>query len=185
MAAVPAHALGHPGARGDAGPRHGRSTRRQSEMAVHQRIRGRRLPRRPRRRAADPARCRASCDGLARHRRCVRRRRDRWARQHHGRLRCRRAGLGAQCLRHPDLPENLHHPGLCRHGGRADRAAMGPVRQARGCGAAYAGADGQSLAAPDIAGAARGNGAASRWPRPCHWPSAITRSRSARKSRSS
>ncbi len=60
VAAVPAHALGRSGARRDAGPRHGGGARRQSEMAVHQRVRGRRLSGGTRRRAADSARCRAS-----------------------------------------------------------------------------------------------------------------------------
>ena len=46
LAAVPADPLGRAGARGDAGPRHGGGARRQSEMAVHQRIRARRIPRR-------------------------------------------------------------------------------------------------------------------------------------------
>ena len=59
LAAVPAYPVGHPGARGDARPRHGGGARRQPEMAVHQRVRGRRLPGGAGRRAADPARRRA------------------------------------------------------------------------------------------------------------------------------
>ncbi len=57
VAAVSANALGRAGSRGDAGPRHGGGARRQSEMAVYQRVRGRGLSRRARRRAAD---CRAT-----------------------------------------------------------------------------------------------------------------------------
>ena len=88
-----------------------------------------------RRRAADPARCRASRDGFADHRRGFRRRRDRRARQHHRRL-CRGgAGLRAQRLRHPDLSEDFHHPGVPGDGRGADRSPLGPVRQTRGAGA--------------------------------------------------
>ena len=82
--------------------------------------------------------------GPAHHRRGLRRRRDRRPRQHHRRL-CRRgAGVRAQRLRHPDLSEDLDHPGLPGHGGGADRAALGPVRQAGGAGAPHAGPDRQS-----------------------------------------
>ena len=56
VAVVPAHPLGRSGARRDAGPRHGGGARRQSEMAVHQRVRGRRLPGGTGRRAANSAR---------------------------------------------------------------------------------------------------------------------------------
>ena len=137
------------GARRDAGPRHGRSARRQSKVAVHERVCRRRLPRSPGRRVADPARCRASRHGFAHHRRSVRGGRDRRPRQHHRRL-CRRgAGVRAQRLRHPDLSEDFDHPRVPRDGRGADRAALGPVRQTRGAGAPLAGADGQSVAADD------------------------------------
>ncbi len=53
---VPAHALGRAGARGDAGSRDGGGARRQPEMAVHQRLRARRFPRRA---SAARSRCRA------------------------------------------------------------------------------------------------------------------------------
>ena len=150
VAAVPAHALGGAGARRDAGPRHGGSTRRQSEMAVHQRIRARRFPRRTWRSAADSARRRASRARSAHHRRCVRGGGDRRSRQHHRRL-CRGgAGVGTQCVRHPDLPENLHHPGIPGDGRRADRAAMGPVRQTGSARAPHPGTDRQSLGAADV-----------------------------------
>ena len=150
LAVVPAHALGRAGARGDAGPRHGGGARRQSEMAVHQRVRARRLSRSARRRAADPARRRASRAGSSHHRRRVRGGGDRRPRQHHRRLRRRRAGVRTQRLRHSDLPEDLHHPGVSGDGGGADRAAVGPVRQAGSRRAPHAGADRQSVAAADL-----------------------------------
>ena len=150
LAVVPAHALGRAGARGDAGPRHGGGARRQSEMAVHQRVRARRLSRSPRRRAADPARRRASRAGSSHHRRCVRGGGDRRPRQHHRRLRRRRAGLRTQRLRHSHFPEDLHHPGVPGDGGGADRAAVGPVRQAGSRRAPHAGPDRQSVAAADL-----------------------------------
>ncbi len=53
VAVVPANALGRAGARRDAGPRHGGGARRQSEMAVHQRVRARGFSRR-----RSAARCR-------------------------------------------------------------------------------------------------------------------------------
>ena len=56
VAAVPPHALGRAGARRDAGPRDDGGARRQPEMAVHQRVRARRLSRRARRRAGLAAR---------------------------------------------------------------------------------------------------------------------------------
>ena len=131
VADVPANALGRAGACRDPGPRHGGRARRQSEMAVHQRVRARRLSRRARRRAADPARCRASCHGPAHHRRRVRGGGDRRAGQHHRRL-CRGgAGIGTQRLRHSHFPEDFHHPGVSGDGRGADRAAMGPVWQGR------------------------------------------------------
>ena len=175
LAAVPAHALGRAGARGDAGPRHGRSARRQPEMAVHLRVRGRRLPRRARRRAADPARCRASRDGSAHHRRGLRRRGDRRPRQHRRRLRRGGAGVRAQRLRHPDLSEDLDHPGLPGDGGGADRAALGPVRQAGGGRAQDAGPHRQSLAAADVERAAGGARRAASSRRCCRCSPAITR----------
>jgi branched-chain amino acid transport system permease protein len=53
-----------------------------------------------------------SRDGSAHHRRCVRRGGDRRPRQHHRRL-CRGgAGVRTQRVRHPDLSEDLHHPGV-------------------------------------------------------------------------
>ena len=98
--------------------------------------------------------------GPAHHRRRVRGGGDRRSRQHHRRL-CRGgAGFGTQRVRHPDLSEDLHHPGVPGDGRGADRAAMGPVRKAGGAGAPHAGADRQSLAAAD----ARTN-AWRRWPR--------------------
>ena len=184
MAAVPAHALGRAGARGDAGPRHGGGARRQSEMAVHQRVRGRRFPRSARRRAADSARRRAPRAGPAHHRRRVRGGGDRRPRQHHRRLRRRGAGVGTQRLRHPDLSENLHHPGVPGDGRGADRAAMGPVRQAGSAGAPHAGPDRQSLGAADVERTPCGVSRAGRWRRRCRWSAATTRSPSARKSRS-
>ena len=60
LAGVPAHALGRSGARRDAGPRHGGSARRQPEMALHKRVRARRVSGGARRRAANSARCRAT-----------------------------------------------------------------------------------------------------------------------------
>ena len=107
-----------------------------------------------RRRAADSARRRQSRHGFADHRRRIRGGRDRRPRQHHRRLRRRGAGVRAQRLRHPDFPEDLHHPGVPGDGGRADRAALGAVRQAGGGRAAHAGPDRQSLAAADIRRAA-------------------------------
>ena len=68
--------------------------------------------------------------GSADHRRRLRRGRDRRPRQHHRRLCRRRAGVRTQRLRHPDLSEDLDHPGVPGDGGGADRAALGPVRQA-------------------------------------------------------
>ena len=56
VAAADAHALGHAGARRDAGPRDGRRARRQPGVAVHRGVRARRAARRPRRRAAAAAR---------------------------------------------------------------------------------------------------------------------------------
>ena len=150
VAVVPAYPLGRAGARGDAGSRHGGSAWRQSEMAVHQRVRARRFPRGARRRAADSARCRASRAGFADYRRRLRRGRDRRARQHHRRLRRCGAGVGTQCLRHSDFSEDFHHPGVSGDGGGADRAAMGPVRQTGSGRAPNAGADRQSLASADL-----------------------------------
>ena len=150
LADVPANALGRAGSRGDPGPRHGGGARRQSEMAVHQRVRARRFPRRARRRAADPARRRASRHGFAHHRRRIRGGGDRRPRQHHRRL-CRGgAGVGAQRVRHPDFSEDFHHPGVPGDGRGADRAALGPVRKAGGAGTPHAGADRQCLAAADV-----------------------------------
>ena len=108
-----------------------------------------RIPRRAGRRAADSARRRAPRAGFADHRRRVRGGGDRRPRQHHRRLCRRRAGVGTQCLRHPDLSKDLDHPGVSGDGGGADRAALGPVRQAGGAGAPHAGLDGQSMAAAD------------------------------------
>ena len=139
------------------------------------RVRRRRLPRRARRRAADPARCRASRHGSAHHRRGLRRGRDRRPRQHHRRLCRRRAGVRAQRLRHSHLPENLHHPRLPRDGGGADRAALGPVRQAGGAGAPLAGTDRQSVAAADLGRTDRALGRRWRLPRCCRSSAAITR----------
>ena len=185
VADVPANALGRAGSRRDPGPRHGGGARRQSEMAVHQRVRARRFSRRARRRAADSARRRASRHGPADHRRRVRGGGDRRPRQHHRRL-CRGgAGVGAQRVRHSDFSEDFHHPGVPGDGRGADRAAVGPVRKAGSAGAPHAGADRQSLAAADVertpcggrrAGAGGGAAADS---------AATMRSRSARKSRSS
>ncbi len=160
LAVVPAHALGRAGARGDAGPRHGGSPRRQPEMAVHQRVCARRLSGSPRRRAADPARRRAPRARSAHHRRRLRRGRDRRARQHHRRVRRRRAGVGTERLRYSHFSEDLHHPGVPGDGGGADRAAMGPVRQARGRRAPHPGADRQSLAAAHVRGTLAGAGRA-------------------------
>ncbi len=56
LADLQPHALGHPRARRDGGPRDGRRARRQPALAVHQHLHGRFLPRRPRRRDPDPAR---------------------------------------------------------------------------------------------------------------------------------
>ncbi|MEY9475724.1 hypothetical protein ABH992_008123 [Bradyrhizobium yuanmingense] len=156
LAAVPAHALGRAGARGDAGPRHGGCAWRQPKVAVHERVRRRRLPRSARRRASDPARCRAPRHGPADHRRGLRRGRDRRPRQHRRRLRRGGAGLRAECLRHPDLPEDLHHPCIPGDGRGADRASLGPVRQAGGGRAQDAGSHRQSLAAADLERAADG-----------------------------
>ena len=149
VAVVPAHPLGRAGSRRDAGPRHGGRARRQSEMAVHQRVCGRRVPGGTRRRAADSARRGQSRDGPADHRRRLRGGGDRRSRQHRRRL-CRGgAGLRTERVRHPDLPEDIDHPGVPGDGRGADRAAMGPVRKAGGGGAPHAGADGQSVAAAD------------------------------------
>ena len=149
VADVPAHALGRAGSRRDPGPRHGGGPRCQPEMVVHQRVRARGFSRSLRRRAADSARRGQSRHGPADHRGCVRGGGDRRSRQHHRRL-CRGgAGVRTQCIRHPGVSENLHHPGVPGDGGGADRPAVGPVRQTGGRRASHAGADRQSLAAVD------------------------------------
>ena len=126
-----------------------------------------------------------SRDGSADHRRRLRGGRDRRSRQHHRRL-CRRgAGVRAQRVRHPDLSEDLHHPGIPGDGGGADRAALGPVRQAGSGRAPHAGPDRQSLAAADVARAAGGARRAGRRRGAAAVRAAITRSPSARRSRSS
>ncbi len=60
VAAAQPHALGHAGARRHAGPRDGGRARRQPEVALHRRVRARRVPGRAGRRAADPARAGAT-----------------------------------------------------------------------------------------------------------------------------
>ena len=144
VAVVPANALGRAGSRRDPGSRHGGGTGRQSEMAVHQRVRGRRVPGGARRRAADSARRGQSRHGPADHRRRVRGGGDRRSRQHRRRL-CRGgAGVRIERVRHPDFSEDIDHPGVSGDGRGADRAALGPVRQAGGAGAPHAGTDRQS-----------------------------------------
>ena len=128
---VPPHPLGHPGARRDPGPRDGLGARRQPGLAVHQRLRARRLPRSPRRRAAAAARGGDPRHGPAHHRRCLRRGGGRRHGQRRRRLSRGVADRRAVRLRHLGVPPD--HPGadLPDHGGGAGGAALGPARQRR------------------------------------------------------
>ena len=72
LAAVHAHALGHAGAGGDAGPGDGGRTRRGSALAVHQRVRARRGAGRAGRRAGPALRLRQPRHRPGRHHRRVR-----------------------------------------------------------------------------------------------------------------
>ena len=143
VAAADAHALGHAGARRHAGPRDGRRARRQPGLALHRGVRARRAARRPRRRAAAAARAGQPRPRPQHHRRRLRRRRGR----RHG-LDPRRLRRGAADRRDQG---DLHRLGAVEvfgvavlvlqahagrrvpgHGGRAGRAALGPVRPAAG-----------------------------------------------------
>ena len=131
VAHASSHALGRAGARRDAGPRHGRRARRQSEVAVHRRLRARHVSRRPRRRAAGAARSGRPHDGPAHHRRDFRRRGDRRPGIDRRRFRRRDSRLAAQRLRHPDPAEDLARPRVSVDGGRAGASGRGACSAGR------------------------------------------------------
>ena len=128
VVAVPSHALGHDRACRHAGPRDGERARRQRAAAVHVGVCARRLARRARRRAADPARDGQPADGSDDPGRGLRRRRGRRARLDH---RCLLGVAGdrrAACVRH--LAAAAIHAGarLRRNGGCPDRASLWAAR---------------------------------------------------------
>ena len=123
VAAAAPDPLRHPRPRRDAGPRHGGGAWRQPGAALHRHAVRRRLPRRARRRAADPARRRQYGHGSLDHRRMLRR--------HGGGRHGQRAGRLSGGLDHRAIA-GLRHSGLPeKHaGGRLPADGRGARRQA-------------------------------------------------------